>query len=197
MTWLLHMPGCRNPRGWSMKFTFLICNTMLLLLTALLAGCAFPIEPTDQRAERTEQLTREILVLSPAIDWQEAHEFAKAAVETSAGLGKKYDVALRPWLHNASILVGLKARGLCYQYADDLYERLKYVSNEHLEMHYVAANWGHLDEHHALTVTVKDAPWDSGLVLDAWRRNGNLYFVPVKQDSYPWQDDGIAYFFSR
>jgi len=180
-----------------MKYITFSGTPVLLLLASLLAGCAFPLEQPVQRTARAEQLTREIMVLSPAIKWQEAHDFATTAVETSALLGKKYDVALRPWLHNASILVGLKSRGLCYQYADDLYDSLKLVGNEHLQMHFVAANWGRLDEHHALTVTVKDAPWDSGLLLDAWRRNGNLYFVPLKSDSYAWQDDGNAYFLSR
>ncbi len=177
-----------------MKYSCALYKPFLLLLIVLLHGCAFPLEPADQRAARTETLTREIMALSSVVSRQEAHDFAATAVETSAELGKKYDVALSPWLHNASILVGVKDRGLCYQYAEDLYASLKVIRNEHLQMHYVAANRGQFSEHHALTVVVRDAPWDSGLILDAWRKNGNLYFVPLKEDKYPWIDDGIAHF---
>ena len=166
----------------------------LLLLTLVLAGCAFPLEEAGQRTARVEDLTRELMALSPEVPPQEAREFALKAVETSAELGRKYQVNLRPWLHNASILVGLKQRGLCYQYADDLYDNLKEVKSSHLQLRYVAANPGQVSEHHALTVVVLGAAWDSGLILDAWRRNGNLVYGPLKADSYAWLDDGTTGF---
>jgi hypothetical protein len=168
------------------------CRLLLVLLTLLLNACAFPIDQADQRLVQAEKLAAEIMALSPVIQRQEAYDFALAAVETSAALGKKYEVRLRPWLHNGSILLGLKERGLCYEYAADLYTSLKTVKTVHLRLLYVAANQGKLNEHHAVTVIAQDAPWNSGLILDAWRRNGNLHFGPLQQDSYPWIRDGAA-----
>jgi len=99
---------------------------------------------------------------------------------------------LTPWLHNASVIVGLKQRGLCYQYQEDLYDGLKPVHSEHLALHFIEANKGRLNEHHALALVAKGAKWDSGLVLDAWRANGNLYFGPLKTDKYPWLHEPLA-----
>jgi hypothetical protein len=156
-------------------------------MLALLNACAAPLDPPDQRAVRIVSLAHDIQQLSPTIPQDEAYGFAKVAVEAAAELSRKYDVELVPWLHNASIITGLKDRGLCYEYALDLYESLKYVDSEHLAMHFVKANKGKLNEHHALAVTVKDATWDTGVLLDAWRGGGNLYFLPIKADKkYPW-----------
>ncbi|MES2603743.1 MAG: hypothetical protein V4603_02335 [Pseudomonadota bacterium] len=160
---------------------------LVATVLALLGACATPIDPPDQRATKIDLLARDILQLSPNIEQEEAYRFAKVAVEAAAGLGTKYEVTLAPWLHNASIITGLKDRGLCYEYARDLYESLKHVDNEHLSMHFVKANQGKLNEHHALAVTVKGATWDTGVLLDAWRGGGNLYFMPIKSDKkYPW-----------
>ena len=169
---------------------------LLVAMMVLLNACAAPIDMAAQRAVRVDVLTRDIQQLSPAISWQEAHDFASVAVETSAELGLKYEVVLKPWLHNLSVVTGLKQRGLCYEYAKDLYASLKLVSSEHLVMYYVRANRGKINEHHALTVVVKDAEWDSGLILDAWRSNGNLYFAPLKADKYPWVYEANAPFAS-
>jgi hypothetical protein len=158
----------------------------LAAMVALLAACATPIDQADQSISRIDALARDIQQLSPTIGFEEAYAFAKVAVETSAELGRKYDVKLVPWLHNASVVVGMKDRGLCYEYARDLYASLKFVDSRNLAMHFVQANRGKLNEHHALAVTVKGAEWSTGLVLDAWRGGGNLYSGPVGADKYPW-----------
>ena len=148
----------------------------LAAMIALLAACATPIDQADQSISRIDALARDIQQLSPTIVREEAYAFAKVAVETSAELGRKY----------ASVVVGMKDRGLCYEYARDLYASLKFVDSRNLAMHFVQANRGKLNEHHALAVTVKGAEWSTGLVLDAWRGGGNLYSGPVGADKYPW-----------
>lgn len=163
-------------------------------LLMLLHGCATPLDATAQREARIAALAGEIKQLSPQVTPEEAQHFARVAVETAAELGRRYEVALAPWLHNASIVAGLKDRGLCYQYAWDLYESLKHVESPHLSMYFVQANRGKLNEHHALSVTAKDASWDSGVLLDAWRGSGNLYFGAVTADRYPWGYEGRAVF---
>jgi hypothetical protein len=139
---------------------------------------------------RTARLVQQLRALSPAVAPDEARRFASAAVTVAAELGKKYDVTLHPWLHNASIHLGLKQRGFCYEYQADLYEGLKDIKADHLALHFIEANKAKLNEHHALSVTVAGARWDSGVVLDAWRYNGNLYFMPVKADTkYQWKSE--------
>ena len=168
--------------------------TWLALLLMLLHGCATPLDAADQREARIVALASQLTQLSPEVTSDEAQRFARTAVETAAELGRKYEVALAPWLHNASIVAGLKDRGLCYQYAWDMYESLKHVESPHLSMYFVQANRGKLNEHHALSVTAKDAGWDSGVLLDAWRGSGNLHFDAVTDDRYPWVYEGRAVF---
>lgn len=159
-------------------------------LVVLLTGCATPLDNPAQREVRTGKLVQQLLALSPEVKPDEAQRFARAAVEVAADLGRKYDVTLHPWLHNASIHLGLKQRGFCYEYANDLYDGLKDIPADHLALHFIEANKAKLNEHHALSVTVAGAKWDSGVVLDAWRYNGNLYFLPVKADTkYPWKSE--------
>ena len=165
---------------------------ILLITVFVLHGCATPIEVQSQREERAQRLAAEILTLSPEITLEEARRFASAAVEISAQLGQKYNVKLHPWLHNASIHAGLRDRGFCYQYAEDLYQGLQEVSTEHLTLIYIEANKGKLNEHHALSLVLKGKAWDTGILLDAWRQNGNLYFAAVKTDSYPWKPEPLA-----
>lgn len=160
----------------------LLAVTVLLLLHA----CATPLAPPEQRLAKIEQLARDIQQLDAGIPRDEAYDFARVAVEAAAELGRKYEVVFAPWLHNASIVTGLKDRGLCYEYARDLYDSLKYVDSPHLTMYFVKANKGKLNEHHALVVSAKDAGWDNGILLDAWRGSGNLYFASPTTDKYPW-----------
>lgn len=172
-----------------------LCKVVWLAgLLLLLHGCATPLDAVDQREARIAELAGQLRQLSPEVTADEAGQFARVAVEMSAELGRKYEVKLAPWLHNASIVAGLKDRGLCYQYAWDLYESLKHVDSPHLSMYFVQANRGKLNEHHALSVTAKDASWDTGVLLDAWRGGGNLYFGAVTDDRYPWGYEGRAVF---
>jgi hypothetical protein len=177
-----------------MSPTCTLYRLILLLMIMCLSACAHTIESPAQRLSRTELLTQKILALSPIITVQEARDFASTAVETSVQLGLKYGVSLSPWLHNASIHIGLKERGFCYQYMEDLYASLKTVKNENLAMYFIAAKRGEIGEHHALTVIAKNSPWNSGIVLDAWRANGTLYFGSLQEDHYPWVSDTQAYF---
>ena len=81
---------------------------------------------------------------------------------------------------------GLRPRGLCYHWANDLGERLATVPIQTLEIHYVVARRATPREHNAIVITRRGAPFTEGLVLDAWRRSGELTWVPVTSDHYPW-----------
>ena len=44
-----------------------------------------------------------------------------------------------------------------------------------------------LREHNSLVVTAHRLPFAQGVVLDAWRHSGRLWFGGVATDKYPWQ----------
>ena len=41
-------------------------------------------------------------------------------------------------------------------------------------------------EHSSVVLTAPGQPFDEGIVLDAWRHSGRLYWGAVKTDKYPW-----------
>ena len=43
------------------------------------------------------------------------------------------------------------------------------------------------NEHNCVVVTARGAPFESGVVLDAWRNAGRLRWAPVRMDHYPWR----------
>lgn len=160
---------------------------VLVLLACLLAGCAHqPESPLAQQA-RIERLSAALQGLSPAVTASEADGFARVAVERAAGLREDYGVRLTPWMHNVEVNSGTRSRGLCFHYARDLAAALEPLPAPHLQIHRIQANRNGLTEHNALAITARGAAWDSGLVLDAWRHAGVLYFGPVRGDRYPWQ----------
>lgn len=160
---------------------------LIVLLSVLLVACAGTPETASEKESRIRELTHALQDLSPQVQHREAQQLAEVAVNTAAHLREQYQVSLTPWLHNVEVYWGTKERGYCYQYAKDLHAALVKVPMPNLELHYIRAHDGEMLEHNALSVTLKGQPWNSGLVLDAWRDAGVLVFVPVKEDKYPWK----------
>ncbi|HHS91771.1 MAG TPA: hypothetical protein ENK82_00345 [Campylobacterales bacterium] len=83
--------------------------------------------------------------------------------------------------------MGIKNRGLCHEWAEDLLGFLLKQKYQTFDFHPVSANVGYLNEHNALVVSAKGDRYFRGILLDAWRFSGNLYFVEVSKDpKYRW-----------
>jgi len=155
----------------------------------LLGGCAprLPhVTPTQE-----QHLTHMLTALDRSVDPTEAHRLAHEALTYSRTLAARYRVETSPWMHNFLVNVGVKKRGLCYQWADDLQSHLAHLHLKTLTLYPVGANIGdYWREHNALAVlpTHHVTPLSYAILLDPWRHSGNLYFVPVGQDTkYRWQ----------
>ncbi|VGO22075.1 hypothetical protein [Pontiella sulfatireligans] len=55
-----------------------------------------------------------------------------------------------------------------------------------LEVHWAFARAGTMREHNAVVITAWGHLFETGIVLDAWRRSGKLYWNHVGADRYPW-----------
>jgi hypothetical protein len=156
----------------------------------LAAGCASLPESPEARRLRATQLAAQLAQIVPQATAAETREFASAAVEHSADLRRAYGVRLNHNLHNVLVYWGLKERGFCWHWQQDLAARLGGAAHPQLELHRIVADAGSTwHEHHALAVTPPGGSWDEGIVLDAWRREGVLWFGPVKTDGYPWREE--------
>jgi len=168
-------------RGWQI--------VLGVMVAWLLNGCATKLPKVTPIQE--SRLARMLMTLDRSVDPVEARRLAHEALTYSGALAKRYRVETSPWVHNFLVNVGLKKRGLCYQWADDLRAHLAHLHLKTLTLYPVGANIGdYWKEHNALAVlpTHHVTPLAYGILLDPWRHAGKLYFSPIEQDTkYHWQ----------
>jgi hypothetical protein len=155
----------------------------------LLAGCASV--PT----ERTPAALAETLAhLSPTVARREAQRVADCAYATATRLTHEYRLVRPAYLQNILVNTGLRQKGLCYHWTEDLLGALQSLRLNTLEIHWAIARPHTLRESNALVLTSRGQPLEQGIVLDAWRYGGRLYWgVAAADRSYRWQEDRSEY----
>jgi len=160
----------------------------LFLLLFLLTGCSVKNPTPKENFQNIQSLTQMLLRTSKHIDRNEAEDLAKSSVHYAQKLSKKYKVVSPPLWQNTLVNIGLKKRGLCYEWANDLWVYLKAKEYKSLELHYIGADVGSYFEHNALSVSAKGKSVQESIVLDAWRNSGKLYFIEIdKDEKYVWK----------
>ncbi len=141
------------------------------------------------------QLRTKLAMLSPSVRVDEAERLAQSAYVTSRRLAREYRVVFPPALNNILINTGTRKRGLCYQWTEDIMRELDALKLETLELHWGEAFARTFSENNGVVVTAKGQPFSQGIVLDAWRYQGRLYWGPVRKDPehYPWKENKAQY----
>jgi hypothetical protein len=141
------------------------------------------------------QLRTKLAMLSPSVRVDEAERLALCAYVTSRQLAREYRVVFPPALNNILINTGARKRGLCYQWTEDLLHQLDALKLETLELHWGEAFARTFSENNGVVVTAKGQPFAQGIVLDAWRYQGRLYWGPVRKDpeQYKWKENKAQY----
>lgn len=159
----------------------------LLALTA----CVEQTEPRTQLTQYAEvqALADTITALGPAVDASEAFAIAQSALSYSLEQRRLYGVSTPALTHNILVNSGLKERGLCHHWADDLRKHLRQLDVGTVVFQRVLAN--HVNswriEHSALVVTLPRQGIEGGVVLDGWRDGGDLFWSAVEDDPrYDW-----------
>lgn len=165
---------------------------LLSLLSLLLASCVNVGTP-ETRAVRVRQLSQDLQKLSPTVNPAEADKLAHTAIEVSAKLSQDFKPMCLPWANNALRNVGLRKRGLCYEWRDDLYPHLHVLNLKTLQLHLTSAFRTKPREHNGIIVTARGQRFEDGLILDPWRRGGRLWWGTFDQDKghkwkpLPWE----------
>ena len=146
--------------------------------------------PPEYR-EQVVSLERALTALGPDIDEREAELLAQTAISYSIELAGKYHMLRPPILHNLLVNLGLRERGLCIHWTEDLLDYLSGLGLKSLELHWGIANHDvpMRLEHSSVIITARGQSFKEGLVLDPWRHSGKLYWTLVKDDSYPWKPE--------
>jgi len=154
------------------------------------SGMATKGNPSDDQIyrDRIKKLQQGLVALSATVDESEAQILAVTAVRESAVLAEEYQLVRPAVAHNLLVVLGIKDRGLCYHWTQDLMNRLEALDLKSLQLHWgVAYRGSELREHNCVLVTARGQGFVQGIVLDPWRNSGNLYWARVTEDSYPWK----------
>ncbi len=182
-------------------------SAVALSVSAALAlgACGAPppvteVTSSDQRevvatsgvAEQTKisDLTAALMAMGPGIDPEEAARVARISVEYPLyTLAPRYGAEDPPLIHNILVNTGVKPRGLCKDWADDMEERLRQENLRTIALHRAIANHDNYRiEHSTVIVSARGAAMKDGVVIDPWREGrGVLFWARVQDDDhYSW-----------
>lgn len=170
-----------------MTSLFRILCSFFLLLSAPVAIAAEG-GPAPGTPQEVAALARAIAALGPGVDPEEAQRAARITYVHTYELAQAYGITDGPILHNTKVNMGLRPRGLCWHWAEDIENRLKQESFRTLELHRAVANSFNLRlEHSTAIISRRGDGYRDGIVLDPWRKGGVLFWSPVREDRrYKW-----------
>ena len=164
---------------------------MAVLAVFLLGACAAPRQGGPEvNRDGIAALTYQIQGLSPEVDPDEAARAARIAYEHTDELAVAYRITDPPLIHNMKVNAGLKPRGLCWHWAEDMEARLDAEGFETLDIHRAIANADNpfRIDHSTAIVSAGGADMFAGVVLDPWRKGGRLTWTPTLEDpDYVWR----------
>ncbi|HEY4256631.1 MAG TPA: hypothetical protein VGM66_05410 [Candidatus Udaeobacter sp.] len=160
---------------------FAIANS---IVTAEQQPPRFEVPKKD--SAKAEALANQLAALSRRVDPNEANLLSDCAYATVARLREEYQMFGTPIFNNFLIYHGLRKRGYCYQWTEDLLVALDTLKLKTLELHWGDAYRGTYRENNCLVVTAKGQPFDRGMILECWRHFGHLRWnlVPSDEDRY-------------
>ena len=136
-----------------------------------------------------EALANRLAALSPTVDRTEAERVAHCAYATAATVKQQYRMIWPPLFNNILIHAGIKKRGFCFQWAEDLLGPLNELKLRTLALRWGQSRRGTGRESNCIVVTAVDQPFASGIILDGWRHCGNLYWAVAGTDEEPWVEN--------
>ena len=194
----LHRPNRRIQCSSSFRYL----SATLLLVVAILTGCSATRQTHQQPSataamprgavkeatlEKISALRNDLAGLNRRANLLEAGQVAETAITHANDLAKEYDLVRPAVLHNVFVRMGIKDRGLCYHWAEDMMRRLQQLDLKTYQLHWgVAYRGSELREHNSVVITAKGEPFETGMVLDPWRNSGDLYWALIQKDKYPW-----------
>jgi len=148
---------------------------------------SFQVPKND--SANVEGLANQLAALSPRVNPEEAKLLAECGYATVSQLRRQYRMFGTPIFNNFLIYHGLRKRGYCYQWSEDLLIALDKLKLTSLELHWGESNPGNWRENNCIVVTAKGQPFKRGIMLECWRHLGHLYFGPIACDWEPYVEN--------
>jgi hypothetical protein len=177
-------------RAMKLQIQSLTCFGVILVIFGAWAGPAlgdqqqqpFSFQVPKSDSAKAEKLAEQLASLSPRVNREEAKLLADCAFATVSKLRRQYRMFGTPIFNNFLIYHGLRKRGYCYQWSEDLLIALDALRLKSVELHWGEHDPGTWRENNCIVVTAKGQPFKRGIMLECWRHLGHLYFGPVVSD---------------
>lgn len=131
------------------------------------------------------------LIPPDSFEWEEIKKEAARLsfnlITAISQLQKSYKINSFPIVHNLFIDIGLKKRGACKHWAEDLLKKIESVDHPHFTSFWGEAHPGNILEHNVAVIAPRGASFDEGILIDPWRTAGKPFWISVKKDNHPWQ----------
>lgn len=160
----------------------------MFILVFLLQGCSFKTLPNLD----TKALEGALNSIDMSINTSEAKSFSLLAIKHAHDLALSYELVRPPLFHNWLVNIGAKKRGLCWHFAFDMLDMALKQKYKSFDFYIVGANINdYFEEHNALLVTCQGCEVSKGVIIDAWRNSGELFFSKINDDpDYSWSQRG-------
>lgn len=167
-------------------------------LCVVFSGCSFqnnlpdnqdlaePEALVTRKSDAVHKLDEELITLLGFQD-AETSRLAYTAIQQTSILARQYQITGFPLFHNFLVNVGIKDRGLCCHWTEDLLKTLNALELKQFRCAWVVSNYGNFREHNSVAVVPVNKELKDGLILDPWRNGGELYWTPIDQDRYKWR----------
>jgi hypothetical protein len=141
------------------------------------------VSPARARDERSiKDLTKALVALGRDVDPAEAQAVSATAHTTARQLKRDYRVVLNPEFTVFLVNIGMRKRGWCGHWAQDIGAHLKELKLKTLVLHWGVAFDKTSSENNCLVVTARNQRFEDGIIIDGWRRAGRLFWCPVIKD---------------
>ncbi|WP_245848367.1 hypothetical protein [Actibacterium ureilyticum] len=162
---------------------------LAVLGVLFVAGCGAPGRDVPVTRADIDALATAITGMGAGVDPVEATRAAEIAFTHTKVLAAEYEITDPPLIHNMKVNQGLRPRGLCWHWAEDMQARLAQEGFQTLSLHRAIANADNpfRIDHSTVIVSARGDAFTDGIVLDPWREGGQLHWTPTLQDdSYTW-----------
>jgi hypothetical protein len=159
----------------------------MVICAAVLANCAQA--PKEVSPSDIDALAAQLKALGADVDPAEADRAARIAFTYSLQLREEYNVTDGPIIHNAKVNNGLRERGICVHWAEDIEARLKAENFRTLQLHRaISEGSAYRIDHSTAIISKRGDGLEQGVVLDPWRYGGLLFWAPTLEDErYTWE----------
>ena len=169
-----------------------LSRLLILVSSVLLTACGGTVEkvvrmssmpgaPAPDFEERILELAESIQALGAEVDPEEAARAARISYEHAYFLAIDYQITDPALVHNVKVNLGLRPRGLCKHWAEDMERRLKSENFETLTIHRAIGALVGVD-HSTTIISKRGDDLHKGIVVDPWRDGGRLTWIHTADD---------------